>query len=158
MYDKMMGGVSVFRLRLKSDSTHLCSCSILDSIQTWVIVCISPDCKIIKTLHFYGMSFVSILEKNDHVIKRFSCNSCIQFNFSTIRWHRKHSAWKTRTCLSYIFDTMAVFNFFSYLSDNTVMWCYNTVQYCKIVYKWLPELRQNINEMLGPQKTPHISP
>ena len=32
------------------------------------------------------------------------------------------------------------------------------VQYSKILHKWLKELRQNVNQMLDPQKTPHTSP
>ena len=41
---------------------------------------------------------------------------------------------------------------------NTVECRYNTVQYFKISYKQSQELRQNINQMLDPQKTPHTSP
>ena len=40
----------------------------------------------------------------------------------------------------------------------TVECRYNAVRYCKILLKWLQELRQNINHMLDPQKTPHSSP
>ena len=39
----------------------------------------------------------------------------------------------------------------------TVECRYNVVQYCKILHKWLQELRQNINQMLE-HKTPHTSP
>ena len=35
---------------------------------------------------------------------------------------------------------------------------YNAVQYCKVLHKQLQELRQNMNQMLDPQKTPHTSP
>ena len=34
----------------------------------------------------------------------------------------------------------------------------NAVQYCKILHKQLHQLRQNINQMLDPQKTPHTLP
>ena len=42
--------------------------------------------------------------------------------------------------------------------QNTVKCHYNTVQYCTILHEWLQELRQNINQMLDSQKTPHTSP
>ena len=35
---------------------------------------------------------------------------------------------------------------------------YNAVLYSKIFHKWLQELRQNMNQMLDPQKTPYTSP
>ena len=35
---------------------------------------------------------------------------------------------------------------------------YNAVQYSKILHKWLRESRQNINQMLDPQTTPHTPP
>ena len=35
---------------------------------------------------------------------------------------------------------------------------YKAAQYCNILYKQLTELRQNINQMLDPQNTPHTSP
>ena len=38
--------------------------------------------------------------------------------------------------------------------EGTVGCCYNMAQYCKILHKWFQELRQNINQMLDPQKTP----
>ena len=41
---------------------------------------------------------------------------------------------------------------------NTIECRYNAVQYSKLLHKWLPELRPNINKMLDPQKTPHTSP
>ena len=41
---------------------------------------------------------------------------------------------------------------------STVECHYNTIQYCKIFRKYLKELRHNINQMLGPHKSPHISP
>ena len=34
---------------------------------------------------------------------------------------------------------------------------YNLVQYCQLLHNQLQELRQNINHMLDPQKTPHTS-
>ena len=37
----------------------------------------------------------------------------------------------------------------------TVNCRYNAVQYSKILHKKLQQLRQNINQMLHPQKTPH---
>ena len=36
--------------------------------------------------------------------------------------------------------------------SNTVECHYNMVQYCKILHKWLQELRKNINQILDPQK------
>ena len=43
-------------------------------------------------------------------------------------------------------------------NSNTVECRYNAVQYCTILHKKLPELRENINQMLDPQKTRHTSP
>ena len=40
----------------------------------------------------------------------------------------------------------------------TVEHRYKAVQYCKILHKLLQELRQNINQMMDPQNTPHTSP
>ena len=40
------------------------------------------------------------------------------------------------------------------LIQHTIGCRYNTVQYCKISYKWLQELRQNINQMLDPKRHP----
>ena len=51
-----------------------------------------------------------------------------------------------------------VSNFILNCKWNTVECRYNAVQYCKILHEWLQELRQNINQMLDPQKTPHTSP
>ena len=34
----------------------------------------------------------------------------------------------------------------------------NAVQYSMILHKWVQELRQNISQMLDPQKTPHTLP
>ena len=45
-----------------------------------------------------------------------------------------------------------------FLIGVTVECRYNAVQYCKILHKLLQELRQNINQMLDPQKTPHTPP
>ena len=42
--------------------------------------------------------------------------------------------------------------------SNTVECRYNAVQYSKVLHKLLQEFRQNINQMLDPQKTPHTSP
>ena len=36
----------------------------------------------------------------------------------------------------------------------TVECLYNVVQYCKILHKWLQELRQDISQMLDTQKNP----
>ena len=44
------------------------------------------------------------------------------------------------------------------VKSHTVECHYNAVQYRKILHKSLQELRQNINWMLDPQKTPHSSP
>ena len=41
---------------------------------------------------------------------------------------------------------------------HTVEYRYNAVQYSKILHKWLQKLRQDNNDMLHPQKTPHTSP
>ena len=41
---------------------------------------------------------------------------------------------------------------------NTVGCRYNAVKYCKISHEKLQELKQNINQMPDPQKTPHTSP
>ena len=41
---------------------------------------------------------------------------------------------------------------------NTLGCCHNAVQYYKISHEKLQELRQNINQMPDPQKTPHTSP
>ena len=35
---------------------------------------------------------------------------------------------------------------------------YKALQYCKILHRWLQELRQNINQVLDPQTTTHTSP
>ena len=43
----------------------------------------------------------------------------------------------------------------NHFSINTVECHHNAVQYDKILHKWLQELRENINQMLDPQKTPH---
>ena len=40
----------------------------------------------------------------------------------------------------------------------TVKCRYNKVQYGTILHKWMQHLRQNINQMLDSQKTPHTSP
>ena len=40
----------------------------------------------------------------------------------------------------------------------TVECHYNMVQYCKILHKYLQELRQDIYQMLDSQNTPHTSP
>ena len=54
---------------------------------------------------------------------------------------------------------------FSYHKGNTILHTqdtvkcrYNAVQHCEILHKWLQELRQNINQMLDPQQTPHTLP
>ena len=39
----------------------------------------------------------------------------------------------------------------------TVECRYNAVQYIEILLKWLQKLRQNINQMLDPQKTPYLA-
>ena len=46
----------------------------------------------------------------------------------------------------------------STMLPNTVDCRYNAVQYSQMLYKWLQVLTQNINQMLDPQETPHISP
>ena len=56
---------------------------------------------------------------------------------------------------------LSVFNMFHQCSNKnpyTVECRYNAVQYRKILHKWLHEHRQNINQMLDPQKKPHTSP
>ena len=42
--------------------------------------------------------------------------------------------------------------------SSTVDCHYIMVQYCKILDKWLQELRQNINQMMDPQQTLHTMP
>ena len=42
------------------------------------------------------------------------------------------------------------------LCKHTIM-CKNTVHYCKILHKYLQELRLDINQVLDPQQTPHTS-
>ena len=37
--------------------------------------------------------------------------------------------------------------------ENTVQCRHNVIQYCKIFHKWLQKVKQNINQMLDPQKT-----
>ena len=38
--------------------------------------------------------------------------------------------------------------------ENTVEGLYNAVQYCEIFHEYLQKLRQNISQMLDPEKTP----
>ena len=46
-----------------------------------------------------------------------------------------------------------------YLSKPYTVECrYNAVWYCKILHDQLQEMRQNVNQTLDPQKTPHTSP
>ena len=49
-------------------------------------------------------------------------------------------------------------NNINHVHDTTVECRYNAVKYYKILHKYLQELGQNINQVLDPQKTPHISP
>ena len=41
---------------------------------------------------------------------------------------------------------------------STVGCRYYAAEYSKILYKWLAEVRQNINQTLGPQNIPYTSP
>ena len=63
-------------------------------------------------------------------------------------------------CLGYVFILYWKFLWWERANtmQNTVECRYNAVQYCKLLHNWLQELRQNIDQILDPQKTPHTSP
>ena len=77
----------------------------------------------------------------------------------SIQSHVYRSTWNN-TC-KYIITTVIHFfciyvSLFILINYSTTVKCrYNAVQYCEILHKWLPELRQNISQMLDLRKTSH---